>query len=120
MARTLASAGFGLSVYDVRGESMEPFEALGAEAAGSPAEAVAGADALFLMVVNAEQAEPNRCQVDVERLEAKRFGEVDGARSTLQDVERCPVMVALVPPKPWWDVTQPPQAQTGGQEGDSQ
>lgn len=70
MAARLASAGFGLSVFDVREESTQPLVDLGATAAASLREAAEGADALFLMVVNAEQA------ADV------LFGE-DGAAETL-------------------------------------
>ena len=57
MAGALVSAGFGLSVFDVRPENAEPLAGMGATPAGSPREAAAGADALLLMVVNAEQAE---------------------------------------------------------------
>src|SRR5918998_2819816 len=56
MAARIASSGFDLSVFDVRPESTRPLVDLGATAAGSPREAADGADALFLMVVNAEQA----------------------------------------------------------------
>ena len=57
MAKCLASAGFDLSVFDVRPENTEPLVEQGASAAKSPREAAQGAEALFLMVVNAEQAE---------------------------------------------------------------
>jgi len=57
MARSLAQAGFGLSVFDVRPESAEPLAELGATTAASPREAAEGAEALVLMVVNARQAE---------------------------------------------------------------
>lgn len=57
MAKTLVSAGFDLSVADVRQENTEPLVEAGAAAADSPREAAARADALFLMVVNAEQVE---------------------------------------------------------------
>lgn len=57
MAKALVSAGFGLSVSDVRPENTDPLVEAGATAKGSPREAADGAEALFLMVVNAEQAE---------------------------------------------------------------
>ncbi len=57
MAKSLASAGFGLSVFDVRQENTEPLVELGATAATSPREAAEGAEALVLMVVNAQQTE---------------------------------------------------------------
>lgn len=57
MAMSLARAGFGLSVFDVRRENAEPLVEQGATAATSPREAAEGADALVLMVVNAEQME---------------------------------------------------------------
>lgn len=57
MARRLLSAGFRLSVFDVRPESARPLLESGAEGAGSPREAAEGAEALILMVVNAGQAE---------------------------------------------------------------
>ena len=57
MAKALVSAGFHLTVFDVRPENAEPLVESGATAADSPREVAAGADALFLMVVNAEQAE---------------------------------------------------------------
>ena len=57
MAKRLVTAGFGLSVFDVRQESAEPLVELGATAASSPREAAEGAEALVMMVVNAEQTE---------------------------------------------------------------
>src|ERR687893_1629404 len=57
MARCLLSAGFDLSVFDVREESSRPLVEMGARGAATPGEAVENADALFLMVVNAGQAE---------------------------------------------------------------
>lgn len=57
MAECLVRAGFGLSVFDVRPENAAPLVELGATSAGSPGEAAEAADALFLMVVNARQAE---------------------------------------------------------------
>jgi 3-hydroxyisobutyrate dehydrogenase-like beta-hydroxyacid dehydrogenase len=57
MAKRLVSAGFDLSVFDVRPENADPLVELGAGRAGSPREAAEGAEALVLMVVNAEQAE---------------------------------------------------------------
>jgi 3-hydroxyisobutyrate dehydrogenase-like beta-hydroxyacid dehydrogenase len=57
MAKRIVSAGFDLSVFDVRPENADPLVELGARRAGSPREAAEGAEALVLMVVNAEQAE---------------------------------------------------------------
>lgn len=57
MAKCLVSAGFGLSAFDVRPESAGPLVELGASAATSPREVAEGAEALVLMVVNAEQTE---------------------------------------------------------------
>jgi 3-hydroxyisobutyrate dehydrogenase-like beta-hydroxyacid dehydrogenase len=57
MAKTLVSAGFGLSVFDVREESTRPLVEAGAGTSGSPREAAENAEALVLMVVNAQQAE---------------------------------------------------------------
>ena len=57
MAKRIVSAGFDLSVFDVRPENAEPLVELGAARAGSPREAAEGAEALLLMVVNAEQVE---------------------------------------------------------------
>ncbi|HEV2091594.1 MAG TPA: NAD(P)-dependent oxidoreductase [Rubrobacter sp.] len=55
MAKSLLSAGFGLRVFDVREENVRPLVEMGATGAGSPREAAEGAEALVLMVVNAEQ-----------------------------------------------------------------
>jgi 3-hydroxyisobutyrate dehydrogenase-like beta-hydroxyacid dehydrogenase len=44
MARHLIRAGYSLSVYARRAETMQPFAALGAEACASPADAARGAD----------------------------------------------------------------------------
>ena len=55
MAKSIVSAGFDLSVFDMRPENTEPLVELGAGRAGSPREVAEGADALVLMVVNAEQ-----------------------------------------------------------------
>ena len=55
MAQSLLSAGFGLNVFDVREENTRPLVDLGATVARSPREASEDADALVLMVVNAEQ-----------------------------------------------------------------
>lgn len=57
MAACLVRSGFELSAFDVRPESAAPLAELGATSAASPAEAAEGVDALFLMVVNAQQAE---------------------------------------------------------------
>src|SRR4028118_404544 len=57
MAQCLVSAGFGLGVFDVREENARPLVDLGARAAATPGEAAENAEALFLMVVNAEQTE---------------------------------------------------------------
>jgi 3-hydroxyisobutyrate dehydrogenase-like beta-hydroxyacid dehydrogenase len=57
MAKRIATAGFDLSVFDVRPENAEPLVEAGATSAGSPREVAEGAEALFLMVVNAGQAE---------------------------------------------------------------
>src|SRR5919202_1684393 len=57
MAKRIISAGFDLSVFDIRPENAEPLVEAGATSAGSPREAADGAEALFMMVVNAGQAE---------------------------------------------------------------
>jgi 3-hydroxyisobutyrate dehydrogenase-like beta-hydroxyacid dehydrogenase len=57
MAKRIVSAGFDLSVFDVRPENADPLVELGARRAGSPREAAEGAEALIMMVMNAEQAE---------------------------------------------------------------
>ena len=57
MAKRIVSAGFDLAAFDVRPKNTDPLVELGARRAGSPREAAEGAEALVLMVVNAEQAE---------------------------------------------------------------
>ena len=57
MAESLLSAGFDLRVFDVRAENTQPLTRMGAAGAGSPREAAESADAVFLMVVDAGQAE---------------------------------------------------------------
>src|SRR5918998_1555604 len=57
MAASLLSAGFGLGVFDVREENARPLVEMGAAGAATPAEAAENAEAIFLMVVNAEQTE---------------------------------------------------------------
>jgi 3-hydroxyisobutyrate dehydrogenase-like beta-hydroxyacid dehydrogenase len=57
MAKRIVSAGFDLSVFDVRPENTEPLVELGARQANSPREAAEDAEALVLMVVNARQME---------------------------------------------------------------
>jgi 3-hydroxyisobutyrate dehydrogenase/putative dehydrogenase len=57
MAACIANADFHLSVFDLQPENTAPLADLGATVAASPAEVAEGADALVLMVVNAEQAE---------------------------------------------------------------
>jgi 3-hydroxyisobutyrate dehydrogenase len=57
MAKRIVSAGFDLSAFDVRPENADPLVELGASRAGSPRDVAEGAEALVLMVVNAEQAE---------------------------------------------------------------
>jgi 3-hydroxyisobutyrate dehydrogenase len=57
MAKRIVCAGFDLSVFDVRPHNADPLVQLGAGRAGSPREAAEGAEALVLMVVNAEQVE---------------------------------------------------------------
>ena len=86
MARCLLSAGFGLGVFDVREESSRPLVEMGARGAAKPGEAAENADALFLMVVNAGQAE------------AALFGE-DGAAGALAPGGAVVVM-STVGPKP--------------------
>jgi 3-hydroxyisobutyrate dehydrogenase-like beta-hydroxyacid dehydrogenase len=57
MAKRLVGAGFELvKVFDVLTERARPLVELGAESTASPKEAAEGADALVLMVANAEQA----------------------------------------------------------------
>ena len=57
MAKRIVSAGFELSVFDVRPENADPLVEAGATRAGSSRETSEGADALVLMVVNLGQAE---------------------------------------------------------------
>ncbi|CAN5648440.1 NAD(P)-dependent oxidoreductase [soil metagenome] len=57
MAKSLLSANFDLHVFDVREENARPLVEMGAKGAGSPREAAESAEALVLMVVNAEQAD---------------------------------------------------------------
>jgi len=57
MAASLLSSGFELRVFDVREENARPLVEMGAAGVASPREAAEGSDALFLMVVNAEQTE---------------------------------------------------------------
>src|SRR5918994_2360296 len=57
MAKRIVSTGFDLSAFDVRRENADPLVELGARRAGSPREAAEGAEALVLMVVDAEQVE---------------------------------------------------------------
>jgi 3-hydroxyisobutyrate dehydrogenase len=57
MASTLVKAGFRVKGYDINPASVQTFTEAGGEGVTSVAEAAEGADALVLMVVNAEQAE---------------------------------------------------------------
>ena len=84
MAKRIVSAGFDLSVFDVRPENADPLVDLGATRAGSPREAAEGAEALVLMVVNAEQAEN------------ALFGE-DGASETLSPKSAVVLMSTIGP-----------------------
>src|ERR671921_827638 len=84
MAKRIVSAGFDLSVFDVRPENADPLVDLEATRAGSPREAAEGAEALVLMVVNAEQAEN------------ALFGE-DGAAETLSPESTVVVMSTIGP-----------------------
>src|ERR687889_2186098 len=84
MAKRTVSAGFDLSVFDVRPENADPLVDLGATRARSPREAAEGAEALVLMVVNAEQAEN------------ALFGE-DGAAETLSPESTVVVMSTIGP-----------------------
>src|ERR671910_499578 len=84
MAKRIVSAGFDLSVFDVRPENADPLVDLGATRAGSPREAAEGAEALVLMVVNAEQAEN------------ALFGE-DGAAETLSPKSAVVLMSTIGP-----------------------
>jgi 3-hydroxyisobutyrate dehydrogenase-like beta-hydroxyacid dehydrogenase len=84
MAKRIVSAGFDLSVFDVRPESADPLVELGARHAGSPREVAEGAEALVLMVVNSEQ------------VEEILFGE-DGAAETLSPGSAVAVMSTVGP-----------------------
>jgi 3-hydroxyisobutyrate dehydrogenase-like beta-hydroxyacid dehydrogenase len=57
MAKSIFSAGFDLLVFDVRPENADPLVELGARRTLSLREVAEGAEALVLMVVNAEQVE---------------------------------------------------------------
>ncbi len=57
MARQLVAKQFQVTGYDINPAAVEALVAAGGHAAASSAEAAAGADALVLMVVNADQAE---------------------------------------------------------------
>ena len=57
MARNLLKAGFALRVYDVVPEAITALVASGAVAAGSPAEAADGVDALITMLPNGQHVE---------------------------------------------------------------
>jgi len=56
MATRLADAGFELKAFDVLAERARPLLELGAASVASPKEAAEGAEALVVMVANAEQA----------------------------------------------------------------
>ena len=55
MSRNILKAGHELTVYDVRPEPLETLAQEGANAAASPREVGAVADAVFIMVLNVEQ-----------------------------------------------------------------
>jgi L-threonate 2-dehydrogenase len=57
MAKRLVAAGFDVAGTDVRGEAVAALATAGGRGAASPAEAASGAAVLFVMVVNAAQAE---------------------------------------------------------------
>jgi 3-hydroxyisobutyrate dehydrogenase len=84
MAKRIVSAGFDLSVFDIRPENADPLVELGARRAGSPREAAEGAEALVLMVVNAKQ------------IEDAMFAE-DGAAETLSPESVVVVMSTIGP-----------------------
>jgi len=90
MAKSLLSAGFDLHVFDVREENTEPLTEMGAKGAGSPREAAENADAVFLMVVDAGQAE------------AALFGE-NGAAEALAPGAAV-VLMSTVGPEPVWQL----------------
>jgi 3-hydroxyisobutyrate dehydrogenase len=84
MAKRIVAAGFDLSVFNVHPEKAEPLVELGARGTVSPREAAGGAEALVLMVVNAEQ------------VEEVLFGE-DGAAETLSPESAVVVMSTVGP-----------------------
>src|SRR5918998_5981401 len=84
MAKRIVATGFALSVFDVHPENAEPLVELGARRAGSPREAAEETEALFLMVVNAEQ------------VEEALFGD-DGAAETLSPESAVVVMSTVGP-----------------------
>jgi 3-hydroxyisobutyrate dehydrogenase-like beta-hydroxyacid dehydrogenase len=86
MAKSLLSANFELRVFDVREENAQPLVEMGATGAGSPREAAENAEALVLMVVNAEQAE------------AALFGENGAAEALAPDA--AVVVMSTVGPEP--------------------
>ncbi|MBA2618417.1 MAG: NAD(P)-dependent oxidoreductase [Rubrobacter sp.] len=86
MAKSLLSANFDLHVFDVREENARPLVEMGAKGAGSPREAAESAEALVLMVVNAEQAE------------AALFGENGAAEALAPDT--AVVVMSTVGPEP--------------------
>jgi len=86
MAKSLLSANFDLRVFDVREENAQPLVEMGATGAGSPREAAENAEALVLMVVNAEQAE------------AALFGENGAAEALAPDA--AVVVMSTVGPEP--------------------
>ena len=55
MSKNILKAGHELTVYDVRPEPLETLAQEGANAAASPREVGAAADAVFIMVLNVEQ-----------------------------------------------------------------
>src|SRR5918992_2315192 len=84
MAKRILSAGFDLSVFDVRPENADPLVELGGRRAGSLRDAAEGAEALVLMVVNAGQ------------IEDALFGR-DGAAETLSPESAVVVMSTIGP-----------------------
>jgi 3-hydroxyisobutyrate dehydrogenase-like beta-hydroxyacid dehydrogenase len=84
MAKRIVSAGFDLSVFDVRYENADPLVEQGARRTLSPRDAAEGAKALVLMVVNSEQ------------VEEVLFGE-DGAAETLSPESAVVVMSTVGP-----------------------
>jgi 3-hydroxyisobutyrate dehydrogenase len=68
MAQRLVAAGYRLTVFDVVPEAMDPLVAIGAQAAASPADAAAGAQAVCF------------CVSDGEAVQAAAFG-ADGVAS---------------------------------------